>query len=440
MRHRGITIFSLLHRILGGAYWRKLQAWQASWAHPSLHGARKGGEILTDAWELQADIEAASVEGEGCAGVLLDYVKFFDLFHPDLAHLLLERAGLPPQLVSQLTSLYSGLTRYIRVAGTYGAVVRQTNGCPQGCSFSLFIANLYVTMLFRYIEHEYPEASMGAFLDDRNIRLADVPKLKEIIEKVCAFDRMAGHNTNVEKSAVFANSNALREELRTIKIDGVCPKTSLAETMVGHTIVTRRLIGQTTSLMNQRAEETIKRASRIERSDLPPRQKRLLIESAAIPVSWCGCQWNLPRADLQARAANTVVAALWGRRRKMRAKEMVLAVLHDPTKVDPMASMLYKRLLDARRALRRSECRLHHAMHVNAMIAEDAAPAAIGPVYGLRQAANALGGQLRSDADGLYIYFVDGEPKLPITNYPCSLWKKRLKDRIRKKHNFVVKQ
>ena len=43
LKHRGITVFSVLHRCLGGAYWRKLQPWQEQWLPPTLHGARGGG-------------------------------------------------------------------------------------------------------------------------------------------------------------------------------------------------------------------------------------------------------------------------------------------------------------------------------------------------------------------------------------------------------------
>ncbi len=75
LRHRGITIFSILHRIVGGAYWVKLQAWQETWLHSSLHGARKGGECASDAWDLQADIELAAIEGRPIVGALLDYEK-----------------------------------------------------------------------------------------------------------------------------------------------------------------------------------------------------------------------------------------------------------------------------------------------------------------------------------------------------------------------------
>ncbi len=141
----------------------------------------------------------------------------------------------------------------------------------------------------------------------------------------------------------------------------------------------------TSSMMNQRTEELLRRAERISQSTLPPRQKRLLVEAFAIPVSWCGCLWNLPRVDLQVKAANTVVGALWGKRRKMRAKEVVLGVIHDPTRVDPTSSLVYRRLLDARRALSRSPDRLLHATHVNEMLDDCDDPPALGPVRGMRR-------------------------------------------------------
>ena len=43
LKHRGITLFSVLHRILAGAYWMRLQQCQNEWIHPALFGGRKGG-------------------------------------------------------------------------------------------------------------------------------------------------------------------------------------------------------------------------------------------------------------------------------------------------------------------------------------------------------------------------------------------------------------
>ncbi len=431
LKHRGITVFSVVHRVMTGAYWHKLQDWQRTWIHPSLYGARPGGEILLDAWDVQADIEAASVEDAPCIGALLDYEKCFDLFDPALAQVLFTAAGLPRNLAAQMTSMYSRLTRYIKVAGTYGATIRQTNGCPQGCSFSLLLANLYVSTLFYYLEREFPQAGLGAYLDDRNLRHHDPDELKRMLDRVCEFDKHAGHRTNIGKSALFGNTKQLREQLRQIQIDGQSPPISLGEKMVGHTVVTRRAT-ITSSLMNGRAEEMIKRAAKIADSNYSYRQRLRLVEASAVPVSWCGCQWSLPTVGLQAKAANTIVTALWGKKRKLRSKEIILAVLHDPTRVDPVASMVFRRLLDARRALKQSQMRHQYAVHVNELMEHGAEAAVVGPVHGLRAAARAIGGRLCSDQDGLYYELLDGEPPIHMTRGSCKVWKRRIKDRLRK--------
>ncbi len=387
---------------------------------------------MSDAWDIQADLEMAAVEGEHCAGALLDYEKFFDLFDPELARLLLARAGIPNRLATQLCSLYSGLIRYMKVAGTFGAVIKQENGCPQGCSFSLFVANLYVTTLFNFVQHKYPDVSLGAFIDDRNLRTHDLDTLQKALTDICRFDSAAGHKTNIDKSAVFATDTKLRKKVSNIVVEGKKARCSLHETMVGHTINTKRSQNSTTGIMNQRMEETIRRADKISRADIPPSLKRKLIETAALPTSWCGCMWSLPTTKLQTKAANTVVAALWGQKRQMRCREIVLSVLHDPAKVDPASSLVFKRLHDARRTLRRSEERLNRAIHTNEMLEHHEGKTIVGPVHGIRTAANALAGTVRIREGDLAIVFEDDEPPIFMTKYSDKMWKWAVKERIKK--------
>ena len=55
--HRGITIFSTIHRVVFGALWHRMKEWQEEWIDEAQHGGRKAGEHLADAWDLQAAIE-----------------------------------------------------------------------------------------------------------------------------------------------------------------------------------------------------------------------------------------------------------------------------------------------------------------------------------------------------------------------------------------------
>ena len=58
-QHRGLAIFSMLHRLHYGVQWNRLKEWQESWICNSQHGGRSKGEYAADAWDLQASIENA---------------------------------------------------------------------------------------------------------------------------------------------------------------------------------------------------------------------------------------------------------------------------------------------------------------------------------------------------------------------------------------------
>ena len=107
----------------------------------------KGGgteaSTLRTLGDLQAQIEAANAREQRLVGAMLDYEKFFDRFHPELVRGLLMESGFPPGVAKQFHFLYTNLKRYIKVAGTYGAVVAQSSGVGQGCSMSIIVANLY---------------------------------------------------------------------------------------------------------------------------------------------------------------------------------------------------------------------------------------------------------------------------------------------------------
>ncbi len=100
--HRGITIFSMIHRVTFGIEWMRLRTWQEQWISEDQHGGRIGGEHLADAWDLQGRIEAAEAEGAPLYGALLDYSKFFDRFSPDLVRGLFIHSGAPEGIANQL--------------------------------------------------------------------------------------------------------------------------------------------------------------------------------------------------------------------------------------------------------------------------------------------------------------------------------------------------
>ena len=127
-------------------------------------------------------------------------------------------SGLAEGLVQQIQYLYTDLTRYVRIAGAYGATIQQTNGVGQGCSISIIVANLYVATLFRALKHRHLEVELGAFLDDKNITAQSLDQLVAILEFTASFDEYAGHKTNLTKSLIFANTPSMRKAMKHVSV------------------------------------------------------------------------------------------------------------------------------------------------------------------------------------------------------------------------------
>ncbi len=432
--HRGIVIFSMLHRVTYGIEWARLREWQEGWITDAQHGGRVGGEFMADAWDLQSRIEAAMAEGQPLVGALLDYSKFFDRFCPHIVRGLFLKAGAPEGLAGQLFTIISNMRRYIKVAGTYGAVLDQSNGAGQGCSMSIIAANLYVATLINFLNAEFPEAEVAAFLDDRNVIASTVSDLKRIIEATKTFDDIAGHETNVEKTAVFATTATDRKTLRGTSVHGQHLKVRLNETMVGHDITTRR--ARRTTFLSSRTEKATLRAEKVCASNYTRRQRTRLIQQAVIPAAVSGTLWDIPSLKKVDGLRSSVTNAVWGKGRKQRSREIVLAIINDATRTDPLAAVVYRRLDDARRLMRKNPQRYMYARHLHDITYDETTHGEVfhkganGPMRGLRQAAALLGGRLELDDDGFFVSFGGAQPPLRMSGGTDRAWKSQLKRTI----------
>ena len=138
------------------------------------------------------------------------------------------------------------------------------------------------------------------------------------------------------------------------------------EKMVGHQITAmhRRNVHQA----SHRGEVAAIRARKVSGLAMTRRQKTRLIQAAVIPAAAAGTLWDIPSKRALANLRSEVINAIWGRGRKLRSAEMVTAIINDPTKTDPLAAIVYKRLSDARRLMKKKKSRLQQAMRVFEMI------------------------------------------------------------------------
>ena len=86
----------------------------------------------------------------------------------------------------------------------------------------------------------------------------------------------------------------------------------------------------------------------------------------------------------------------------MRSNESVSAILRDPTRTGSLAAIVYKRLSDARRLMKKRASRFHFVLRTCELIKAERGDRNInrknsGPIAGARQAALMIGGSLETD-------------------------------------------
>ena len=148
--------------------------------------------------------------------------------------------------------------------------------------------------------------------------------------------------------------------MRHVVVKGKTILVMTTEKMVGHQITAMHL--RNVQHVSRRGDVAALRARKVSGLAMTKRQKTRLIQVAVILAAKAGTLWDIPTKKAMANLRTEVMNATWGRGRKMRCAEMVMAIINDPTKTDPLAAIVFKRLSDARRLLNKKKERLQQAL------------------------------------------------------------------------------
>ena len=136
---------------------------------------------------LMHDLEQAEEDGEEFAVLKLDIWKCFDTVFVDMALLIWEHFGAPPQVLHVLKHLYFGNERWLEKDGQ----VHPEPICPfrslmQGCPASMMLLAGVMTVWYAWVRT--PGLEIGVLVDDRTMwaagrRAYDYNKMNNLREK-----------------------------------------------------------------------------------------------------------------------------------------------------------------------------------------------------------------------------------------------------------------
>jgi hypothetical protein len=310
-----------------------------------MHGGIPNHETAEVSWDAQSDIELAFIMNRKLTICLMDYLKFFDSMEPVFMSKLMIATGFQPSFVNLNLDLYQNMKRYIKIGNSYGKPFGSANGLGQGDSYSLMVALTMVSIQFDFVADKFPNVKMGSAVDDRNIR-GTTEDVCEAYQAMADFDKATGHYNNPKKLAMTSTCPKERSKLAKFvagaddKGNNVYPRIFKTETLVGDYINVSRSPARQQS--EKRVEYTAQTAQRTVKCPSGDALRARAVATLVIPRLLQGTQWTFPATKSIARLRYIILAAIWSTKRLMRCTEIVIALLADPTKIDPWAATIVR--------------------------------------------------------------------------------------------------
>ena len=343
-------------------------------------------EAYDVAWDAQIFLELAIRRGTSVALVSYDYEKYFDSFDYEWTHSMLVHLGVPSHLADMTRHLYQNMERVMEKGKALSLPFSAFNGFGQGDVLTLLPALLLVSWQFKVIDVTHRNVGKGAYVDDRYYR-GSLSDLLEVGDIVHDFDKLAMHNTVDAKNEFMVTSEADRKILANTSIRGHTPKCTRHMEMLGYTVSTasRRIC----KYANKKADKAISSATDIYTAPLSAQNKKKTVSTKTLAIASYGTQWTRPALNKCVKLRGRIMKCIWGNSSKMRCREVVMAILNDPTKVDPHSCSAHRAFVDGRRMLRKNPQRFQDFSEVLNNLSDQ--QYVNGPVHGLARYSKYLG-------------------------------------------------
>ena len=201
---RPIALGSTVAKLYAGVWADRLTAWadSADILSPSQKGFRAFDGVLEHNFVLQSAINGAREDGGEAHVAFIDLTNAFGSVPHSLMWEVLDRAGLPEEVVTVVRGLYEGSSTRYRAGDDLTEPVRCRRGVRQGCPLSGPLFIVCMEPLLRALAGA--QVRCLAYADDLALlftRTSDIQDGLSLLERVCGW---AGLTPNPTKSALLS--------------------------------------------------------------------------------------------------------------------------------------------------------------------------------------------------------------------------------------------
>ena len=418
---RPIGLMSCVYRLWAAARVREVMSWQEHWIDNSMHGFRRG-HGAEDVWWTQAlAIEDALLQGTCLFGLSLDYGKCFDRVPIHIVLQLAQEYGMSCKIVKPLRTLYASLTRRFRFGNALGKEFVSTNGIIQGCPLSVVLLNILVSVWTNSVKSEVPMADPCGYADDTGMTSSSSSTLQQTLELTGNFASITGQVLNAKKSQSWTTESSREGDLQGLSLMGEEVPSSKGGRLLGAHVAVRR--GVKNALGEKRVKRGIVVAERIRWAPLPMACRARLLASLVIPAAMYRFSVSVFTCHQVNSLTSAIMRTLWGTRRALRSRDVVLSLLVPGHRVDPRQASVYQCLCTLRRFIKRQPDLRAMLLRCWQAYANNCA-AAPGPVGLVAKMVDQLGWAWHN-----FDYFTrPGRSPLPVAAGPDSWWMNELRD------------
>ena len=332
---RLISLLSVLLLSYTGLRFRQLQVWQNQCLPMQLYGGIKNRHMSSVFTQMQLQIDSSIVEKQNLIGLKLDKSKCFDRLVPSIVASLFVAFGLPIGLTKFFLQIYQGLKRYMCYKQWISTrPTTAPNGLVQGCSLSLLAINLQMSVWIIMLQ-KLPQIQAAAFVDDSYLwtKAVHLDLLQQAVAITNEWDEVVGQSLNMKKCQIWATCSKERSRLRecfpTMKL-------VLNLEVLGAIVHTSNI-----SKTDWSPKKTTKILRDIQLIKAIPCsrvvQEHLLSVKVVPQLSFAANHNGIPKKVL-ATFQNAVTDGLWRGRPMWRSKGILLAIIADPSRCDPVTA------------------------------------------------------------------------------------------------------
>ena len=339
---RPIAVASSVYRAYSRAKSQTLREAVNSYLSPCQHGAREGHSLQQAVSSVLARVEEAKCHHQShnhqWHGFSLDISKCFDTLPSCAIEEILTLTGIDQTVAARIQQMVTGMRRRWRLPGRcLSRHIEVQRGLPQGCSLSVLVANLYMSLLVHHImENSQGRTEVSAYCDDVLVMARTPEDVWSAWAKVEQFAKTMQIAINVKKSFAFSTDpdvtclwkqGAAPGNLQTVtcfKYLGVYIDTTM-EQVEQQEVADAHL---------QKAKSSLSRVKALpmgleQRSQIAAASTMMSLTFAPWGWTWSVSQWKAMR--------NQVMAAIQGsmRRKARAAAEVMFTVLVKGHRVEP---------------------------------------------------------------------------------------------------------